>query len=221
MQDNSRPPQFLSGLTPDQAKLVLQSAERRRFPANHVIVSGGSPATSLFQLTEGTAKFFRVTKSGDEVLLWWLSKGDTFGIGAMLPGTVHYIGTAQAIDNCELLVWSQERIRALAATYELLNENALRIVLYYLSAYADRLVGLTTETAEQRLGRTLLQLGQRRGHVRSNGVELAIKNEDLSGLADVSAFTASRHLKKWEREGIIKKSRGKIQIFSPESLLIE
>src|SRR5262249_11842722 len=158
---------FLSGLTPEESKLILQSAERRRLPANHVIVNGGSPATSLFQLTEGTAKVFRVTKSGDEVLLWWLSRGDIFGIGALLGGTVSYIGTAQTIDDCELLVWSQERIRSLAASHELLAENALHIAMYYMAAFADRLVGLTTETAEQRLGRTLLQLGQRTGHVQS------------------------------------------------------
>jgi CRP-like cAMP-binding protein len=221
MQQNSRPPKLLSGFTPDQIKLVLRSADRRTFQANDVIVMGGDPATSLFQLTEGTAKYFRVTKTGDEVLLWWLSTGDTFGIGALLAGPLRYIGTAQAIDNCELLVWSQERIRSLAATYELLAENALSIILYYLAAYADRLVGLTTETAEQRLARTLLQLSHRAGRVRSTGVELAITNEDLSGLANVSAFTASRHLQKWEREGVIKKSRGKVQILSPESLPID
>jgi CRP/FNR family transcriptional regulator, nitrogen oxide reductase regulator len=221
MQEIARPPTFLSGLTADQSKLILQSAERRRVPANNVIVTGGTPATSLFNLTEGTAKFFRVTKNGDEVLLWWLSSGDTFGIGALLAGPVRYIGTAETVDDCELLVWNQEIIRPLADTYSRLAENALKIALFYLAAYADRLVGLMTDTAEQRLARTLLQLSNRVGQVQPSGVDLAIRNEDLSGLANVSAFTASRQLKKWERQGVIKKNRGKIHIFSPENLLID
>src|SRR5262249_23516256 len=149
------------------------------------------------------------------------SAGDTFGIGALLAAPVTYVGTAQAVDDCELLVWSQERIRTLAATYALLAENALRIVLYYLAAYADRVVGLTTETAEQRMAHTLLQLSNRAGQVRSDGVELAMTNEDLSGLANISAFTASRQLKKWERQGVIQKRRGKINIVSPEGLVID
>src|SRR5262249_20273524 len=191
------------------------------FAPNHTIVSGGSPATSLFQLTSGAAKFFRVTKNGEEVLLWWLSAGDTFGLAALLAPPLHYIGTAEAISDCELLVWGRDKIRPLACDYEVLAENALSIILYYLAAFADRLVGLTTETAEQRLARTLLQLSHRTGHVRSSGIELAIKNEDLSGLANVSLFTASRHLKNWERQGILEKTRGKINIVSPEGLLID
>jgi CRP/FNR family transcriptional regulator, nitrogen oxide reductase regulator len=57
--------------------------------------------------------------------------------------------------------------------------------------------------------------------VRPTGVELSIMNEDLAGLANVSAFTASRLLKEWERQGIVQKSRGKVCILSPESLLID
>src|SRR5262245_16614160 len=221
MQENSRPPTLLSGFTADQSRLILQSAERWRLAPNNVIMYGGQPATSLFQLIEGTAKFFRVTKNGDEVLLWWLSSGDTFGIATLLAGPVQCVGTAQTVDDCELLVWNQEIIRPLADTYPLLAQNALSIALFYLATYADRLVGLTTDTAEQRLARTLLQLSKRIGHVHPDGVDLAIKNEDLSGLANVSAFTASRQLKKWERQGVIRKERGKIHIFSPDSLLID
>src|SRR5262249_3202027 len=143
LPEDSRPPRLFSRLTPEQSELVLQSAERQRFSANRTIVTAGSPATSLFQLTEGAAKYFRVTKNGDEVLLWWLSKGDTFGLAALLGQPLHYIGTAQAMDDCELLVWCHEKIRSLARDYEVLAENALYIVLYYLAAYADRLVGLT------------------------------------------------------------------------------
>jgi CRP-like cAMP-binding protein len=55
--------------------------------------------------------------------------------------------------------------------------------------------------------------------VRPEGVEVAITNEHLSNLADVSAFTASRQLKQWEREGILQKGRGKILIVSPESFV--
>src|SRR5262249_730380 len=147
---------------------------------------------------------------------------DTFGIGTLLVSPAPpYIGSAAAIDDCELLVWPRKTIRRLAANIEVLAENALHIVLNYLTEHADRLVGLISETAEQRLAQTLLQLGNRAGHVRPGGVELAITNEYLGGMANVSPFTASRYLKKWERQGIVQKRRGTITVFSPESLLID
>jgi CRP-like cAMP-binding protein len=52
-------------------------------------------------------------------------------------------------------------------------------------------------------------------------VELDITNEQLSSLADVGVFTASRLLSEWERRGAIVKQRGKIRIHEPEKLLAE
>jgi CRP-like cAMP-binding protein len=221
MRENVEMPSLFAGLTSEQTKLIIQSAEIRKVLATDTIVNAGSSATELFHLSQGTAKYFRVTRGGDEVLLWWLSRGDTFGIGTLLTEELQYIATAEAVDNCELLVWKKDQIRQLADRYPLLTENALHIVLYYLAAYADRVVGLITETAEERLARTLLQLSYRVGSVQSGGVELAITNEALSRLANVSPFTASRQLKKWHRAGVINKSRKKIHLASPESLLLD
>jgi len=215
------PVQLFTGLSAQQRKLVLHAAESRKFRANRVIIRAGDPATSLFLLTHGRAKYYRVTKKGEQVLLWWLATGDSFGIGTLLAAPLHYIGTAEAIDDCELLVWTRDKIRSLAVSNERLAQNALQTVLYYLDAYTERLIGLATGTAEQRLAGTLLQLGRRIGHAGHSGVELSIMNEDLAGLANVSAFTASRLLKEWERQGIVQKSRGKVSILSPESLLID
>jgi CRP-like cAMP-binding protein len=186
-----------------------------------VILSAGDPASSLFLLTQGRAKYYRATRKGEEVVLWWLGPGDSFGIGTLLIMSWRYIATAQAVDDCEMLVWRRDVIRSLAAEHELLAQNALQIVLDSLAVYTDRLVGISTGTAEERLAHTLLQLIKQIGQVRPGGVELAIMNEDLASMANVSAFTASRQLKQWERQGIVKKQRGKVSVLSPESLLID
>src|SRR5205823_739141 len=96
--------------------------------ADRVIVNAGDPATSLFLLKHGRAKYYRITKKGEEVVLWWLTAGDTFGIGTLLAMPINYIGTAQALDECELLVWSRNRIRMLAEKHRILAQNALHII---------------------------------------------------------------------------------------------
>jgi CRP/FNR family transcriptional regulator, nitrogen oxide reductase regulator len=159
-----------------------------------------------------------VTNTGDEVLLWWLASEDILGVGALLAEPLRYIGTAQAVEDCEMLVWKRESIRSIPTVYELMTANALHIAMHAVAAYADRIVGLTTETAEQRLRRTLLQLARRTGKVRPEGVDVTITNQDLGGLADVGLFTTSRVMKKWERQGVIDKGRGRVRIFSPENL---
>jgi CRP-like cAMP-binding protein len=44
----------------------------------------------------------------------------------------------------------------------------------------------------------------------AGGVELDVTNEELANAANVTAFTASRVLSAWQRNGVLKKSRGKI-----------
>lgn len=217
----SPPPGLLSGMTPHQREQALQRAERRTYSAHQVIVNSGKPATRLFQLTKGTAKLYRVTKKGDEVLLWWLAAGDVFGVGALLSRPWHYIGTAEAVEDCEFLVWNRETIRPLAAIFELMTANALHIAMSAMADYTDRVVESAGETAEERLARTLVHVARRTGRVRPEGVDVTITNEDLGNLASVSMFTASRLMNKWEREGLIEKTRGKLRIFSPENLLHE
>jgi len=217
----STPPKLLSGLTPAQRNVVIESAERRKVESKAVIIRTGDPAANLFLVTRGTVKYYRVTKTGEEVLLWWLTNEDSFGLATLLPAPLNYIATAQAVEDSELLVWSAEKIRTLAASYKLLAQNALHIVLYALGAYTDRFVGLATASAEQRLAHTLLQFGRQVGQVRPNGVELTILNEYLARMANVSTFTASRQLKEWERRGIIQKTRGKVIILSPDGLVID
>jgi CRP/FNR family transcriptional regulator, nitrogen oxide reductase regulator len=220
MREGSPLPRLLSGLTAHQRELVIQKAERRNCAAHQVFVNLGRPATKLVQLTKGTAKFYRVTEKGDEVLLWWLSSEDILGAGALLTRPWRYIGTAEAVEDCEMLVWSRESIHSLSAPIrEHITANALHYAMTVVTEYMDRIVELTTETAEQRLGRTLLHLARRTGSVQPEGVDVAITNEDLGGLANVSMFTASRLMQKWEREGVVEKSRGKIRILSPENLL--
>src|SRR3954470_18984579 len=105
----SRPPSFLSGLTANERKLILESAERKEYRANQVIITTGASAARLFLMTEGRVKYYRVTAKGDEVLLWWLAADDIFGLGTLLHGPTFYIGTAQAIDDCELMVWNRNK----------------------------------------------------------------------------------------------------------------
>jgi CRP-like cAMP-binding protein len=214
-------PELVSGMTAHQRKLVLQSAELQKFRANRVIVHGGDRTSSLFLLRKGRVKYYRVTEKGDEVILWWMAPSDVFGIGSLLSTPQRYIGTAEAIDDCEMLVWSREKIRPLAATIAPLAENAIQILMYYLATYADRMVGMTSDTAKQRLVRTILRLGRRFGHADNSGVELSITNDYLGRLANVSPFTVSRNMKQLERQGVIQKRRGKILILAPENLLID
>jgi len=210
---------FFSGLSDHDITKIMASGLVRRFPAGQTIVRANDAGAHLFLLKTGSVNYCRVTPGGQEILIIRLSPGDTFGLGTLLPKPIGYIGTAEAFQETELLVWEHRMIYELAMTHSQLAENALRIALEYIRLYSDRHLSLVADTAEHRLSRMLTLLGNRIGRHGPEGLELQITNEHLASLADISSYTASRLLNKWERNGAVEKSRGKVVIRCPEGML--
>jgi CRP-like cAMP-binding protein len=210
---------LFTGISDDERRSIVAAAQHKKIPAGTVVIRGGDPASHLFLLNAGRAKYYRLTSEGEEVLLWSVAKGDVFGLATLLKQPLPYLGSAETLQECEFYVWDHEKIRYLAKACPQLAENSMRIVLHYLSVHAERLVAVVTETAEQRVARALLHVGDQSGHPAPNGIDVDVTNEHLSALANVSLFTASRVLSKWGRSGAVTKKRGHILIRIPEKLI--
>jgi CRP/FNR family transcriptional regulator len=198
---------------------ILDAAVIREIAAHHLICREGAPPANVFLLKSGRAKFYRLSRTGDEVLLSVLVPGDTFGLGTLLAHPRPYIGTAETTRDSEFLVWKHARIRTLAQKYPRLAQNALGIVLSYLATHYQQLFDLLTCTAEERLAGVIVQLGHQTGLKTPTGVEINATNEELGAQAKVSPFTVSRLLSRWTDAGVLRKTRGRIFLNHPERLL--
>ena len=210
---------LVEGLARPAVDAILAVALKARFRAGQVIFRSGEPARRLFLLQKGAVKISRVTSGGQEIVLSSLAPNAVFGLGTLLQVPINYIATAESLEDCETLFWKRETVQRLAQTYPRISENTIRIALHFVLRLLERHADLLSSTAEQRLAQAVTRLGLRSGHPTTTGVEVGIKNEHLASLADISPFTASRLLQKWERQGALKKSRGKLLIRCPEKLL--
>lgn len=211
--------EIVADIKGDQLSEILGAAETKQVGPQHIILREGATPTHMFFLLSGRAEFYRLSRAGEEVLFSLLLPGDTFGLGTLLSPPVPYFGTARTTRVSELLVWRQARIRKLAQKYPRLAQNALSIVLRYLSEHFDRLYDLVTCTAGERIASTVLHLCQETGLKTPCGVEINATNEELAAQSNVSPFTVSRLLSRWERAGALRKLRGKVFIEHPEKLL--
>ena len=211
---------FLAGLDATALRQILDAAHVRHLGREKNITFGGERPDHLFLLRAGRAKFYTVTESGAEVVLLLAVPGDVIGLVSLLSNPPPYIASAKTVSECDLLVWDHATLRRLAKAYPLLTENGLRLALHYLGVYMKRHIGVVSKSAESRLAEALLHLATQSGEVHSSGVEIDITNEQLSSLSDVSPFTASRLLSRWERDGKLSKRRGRVTLLAPESLMI-
>ena len=209
---------LFAGLDDTALRQIRDAARVRHFaPKMNVIVKGGRP-DHLFLLQRGRARSYILTDSGSEILLLWAGPGVVLGVVSLLPTPPTYMANATTVTECEFLVWDHNTIRRLAKAYPQLTENGFRLALDYLGRYMKRHVSIVAKSAESRLAQRLLHLATEAGVVEQSGIAIDITNEQLSSFSDISPFTASRLLSRWEHEHWLSKQRGRVTLLAPEDL---
>jgi len=209
---------LLRGLTPPEVDLVLGSATPRRYHAKSVIYRQGDPNQSVMFLREGRARFFYETDNGKKLILRWILRGDVLGLGGLVSQITHYLVGVEAVQDCIVFVWAGPDIRALARRMPQLLENALYISNNYLSWYIATHAALCSQTARERLAHILFVQSISHGRKVAGGMELEATNEELADAANITPYTTSRLMSRWEKRGLIRKRRGKVTLCSPKSL---
>lgn len=212
---------LLDGLAPLEREDVLAAASHRHFSQTSVPVHQGDPADRLFLLIKGSARYFFITPDGRKVYLIWLSPGEIFGVGTLLPQPSHFLVNTEVVKDSDVLTWRRDIIRDLITRYPRLLENGLCTTNDYLVWYLASHLSLICHTARQRLAHVLVSLAHGIGRKSPTGVHVNVTNEQLANTANVTLFTASRLLSEWRRAGAIAKSRGKIVLVHPQRLFYD
>jgi len=211
--------QFLDGLQNGDLRIILSAARRLNFPAKSTLYVQDDPAKHLFLLIDGDARYFHTTPEGRKILGPRILPGEVFG-GAVfsLRRSPTYLCSTEAVKDCSVVAWERSTIRMLGARYPRLLENMLSIAFELIEWAYMAQIGLACHSARLRLAQALVDLARDIGHKSAAGVELEITNEELANTANVTVFTASRLLSEWHRCGALVKSRGKVQLRSPQRL---
>lgn len=210
---------LLADVDPEAQRLIISEGALRHLRAGQVLCRMDEPAEHLYVLLKGRVQLSRPMRSGHEVLVSVLVPGDPFGLVCLLNRRARYMGTAEAIEDGEAMVWDRKTVQRLASLYPQLTANALTVAIAMVAQFALRHEALIAATAPERLARALSGLGVQSGAHSPDGIDVRINNEQLAALADISAFTVSRQLQQWDRDGVVKKHRGGVRIVDPDRLL--
>lgn len=200
---------LLENIPPSELNTILVAATRRRLTKRKVLLHAGDPATVFFILLSGQAHVYTYTETGQRIIMARVEPGETIGAAALLPKPSHYLFTTEVIEDGEALEWQRPVIRGLLHSYPALADNVLSLAAQMVQRTLAQRVDAVSQSAEQRLAGVLLDL------VRSGGSgEAAVTNEQLAELTNTSPFTVARILSAWSRSGVIRRSRGRVEIRS-------
>jgi CRP-like cAMP-binding protein len=209
-------PRFLEGLSKADVSYILSLAKHRHCRTSSVIVHQGEVADQFFLITSGQGRHFVMTRDGRKVLLYWLTAGQVFGGGTLVSSPFQYLASTELLAGSCTLMWERQTIRNLLGHYPQLLDNTISItVTEYVAWLVATQVSLACDDARGRIAHLLVSLSCGIGKATDGGIELKVKNEDLAAGANVTAFTVSRTLSEWQRDGILTKRRGKLLLRKP------
>ncbi len=202
---------LFSGLVADACEAVLHEAHAIRVAKNDTVFVQGEDVHSFFLLLHGHVRASKVTPSGEQVIVRYVSSGEIFGV-AQAIGLSQYPATATAVDDSVVLTWPAAVWASLTARFPVLAANTLKTVGGRLQEAHSRVVELSTEQVEQRVARALLRLAEQSGRetIRGVAIDFPLSRRDIAEMTGATIFTVSRTLSNWEQRGWIDGSRQRI-----------
>jgi CRP-like cAMP-binding protein len=162
----------------------------------------------------------QITPEGHQVIVHFFGPGQGVGVIAAL-GEFAYPLTAEAVEDCEFLVWNSQLMTQLMEKYPRMAINSARMLAHRFHELQDRYRELATERVERRVARTLLRLAKQLGQKVADGIliNMPLSRRDLAEMTGTTLYTVSRIISKWEQADLVKTSREQITIRAAHALV--
>jgi CRP/FNR family transcriptional regulator len=208
-----------AGLSERDWEKVADLFTERQYQRDDYIFLEGEAPEALYVVKSGKVKVLRHSPDGKDVVLRMAGRGQLLGSVAVFDGG-GYPGTAQAIEDCTVLVIGRNDCLTLVTRYPIFALTVINDMGNRLRSSAEQIRSLAVERVEQRIARTLLKLGQTAGADTSEGrvIELPLTRQDVADMTGTTVETAIRVMSKFRREELIFTRRGKVVLGDLDAL---
>ena len=180
------------------------------------IYSAGDKSDSLYIVSKGKIKIYRLSESVKEQLLRILHPGDFTGELALFSETVHE-EYAEAIEETSVCTIRRSKLQQLLLKYPSISIKILAEFSSRLEQSEKQATGFATEKVETRIALFLVECLD--DEKQSMEVVLPMNKKDMASYLGTTPETISRKLADLEETGYIKQiSNKKIKILDLEGL---
>jgi CRP-like cAMP-binding protein len=211
----------LGALTADQHRLLRAAAQVRSYRKKEAIFSPDPVPRSIYLLEKGLVRIFRISRSGNEVTLGYVAKGEVFGeLAAVdhLPRESH----AEAVRPSTVWRIPRDEFKRLISTNEALSRCLTLRISSRLKKIEMRIEDLVFRDVRARVARMLLELAGQFGRPLAPGsgiqIEVDLTQTDLAMLIGATRQTLNAKLRALEASGLIRRSGRQLVVLKPERL---
>ena len=214
------PRSFMASLEESDRAALLKLGHRREWQRGEVLVRAGESADSAIMLTAGLLKIHKTTADGAEVMLALLGPGDLLGEG-LAVGDALRSASASALSSAHGLVIAVPDLSAFMSAHPSATLGLLALTLRRLHTADERRLEFASADALARVASRLVELAERFGERRSNGVievTLPINQEELASWSASSRESTARALRTLRELRLIETHRLRLTVLHLDRL---
>lgn len=195
---------FFKDLSNDAQDLMLKEAMAVEIPKGMELFFQGDTCKEILFLTEGSVRVYRLHESGQEITLYFLESGEQCNVNLNSAFTdTPAVGTAISVTPLKGFMLPASLVKQLYTT-----EPAYQQFVFELFALRlESMAGLVEDVRFKKLDHRLLEWLHEQKH---NPIQTT--HEAVASHLGTSREVISRLLKEFEHNGILKLSRGKIEV---------
>lgn len=197
---------WFSGIAPGRRALLLREARTERLANGARIYGSGDPPNGLWAVLHGQVRLKSLSANGGELLALIVRPGTWFGELSTLDGHPRP-HDAIAFGPTSLLHIAMPAFgRAATADPELYRDLGLLVCAHQRTAlrFITQSIG---QSIRARLAQALIRASSAAGEGRVN-----IRQEELAAVVGIARQTLNRHLKRFERDGLVAVSYAQVGI---------
>lgn len=217
--DREKRPILRNALPPDDWAVLLQRGRSVSFRKGDVILERGTPGDCMYIVREGRVEISLVLAEGQKAVLNHMGPGEVLGELAVLDGGLRSADAIAASADVHLISVPRAQVLAILEA----SSNVTTALIHELCALvrnaSDMFEVKSEKNAPVRLARTLLQLAAKWG--RGDGTETTIPSfsqGELGDFAGLARENVNRQLKRWEDQGLIRRSAEGIILLDTDAI---
>lgn len=205
-------------LEKNQMDEIMSMTQSVSYERGEIIYSAGEKSDSLYIVSKGKIRIYRLSESGKEQLVRILNPGDFTGELALFSETIHE-SYAEATKETEVCTIKRSDLQKILLKYPSISLKVLSEFSRRLEESEKQTTRFATEKVETRLALFLAECIDSEDDLKE--FELPMSKKDLASYLGTTPETISRKLHDLEEEGYITQKPHKIiEILDLDGLLL-
>lgn len=206
-----------AALEAEELRRLAEILQTVRYDAGHTVFAEGDQADTLYNVTVGTVKLYKLLPDGRRQITGFLLPGDFLGLSV----NENYAYSAETVTPSTVCRFPRRRMEALLDEFPKMQRRLFSMASNELAAAQDQMLLLGRKTAKEKICSFLLMLSQRaqrRGH-KENPVHVPMSRADIADYLGLTTETVSRTFTQLKTSRVISLLEGnKVQIHDMDDL---